>query len=166
MTHSDGKSRPCFQGGHLCDTMIKWFLNIVSAHRGDQNSSSSDSNTTTTNNNSNNNNHIFPNGTSPLFSFIWLTDWTHELLNGARAADHAISQMLKKMKVDGDLERGVLFFLSDHGFRKTQFSRTKIGQLENKLPFLFIAFPSWFQRRFPQLMKTVPLWSITAKNTD
>merc|ERR1712048_1314361 len=61
------------------------------------------------------------------------------------------------MKKDGDLEKGVLIFLSDHGFRFGKFSRTTAGERENNLPFLFVAFPAWFEERFPKLVANVRL---------
>jgi len=55
----------------------------------------------------------------------------------------------------GDLETSVLIVLSDHGFRFGSFPQTDLGRMENNLPFLFIAFPTWFHKRFPSLVANV-----------
>ena len=48
------------------------------------------------------------------------------------------------MKQAGNLERGVVIFLSDHGSRNDKYAETSSGKMEKNLPFLFIAFPNWY----------------------
>ena len=107
----------------------EWFLNFLSAHRS------------------------FPE--DRLFTWLWHTDWPHDVLNGVKMADEPTRRMLSTMKSEGDLENGVLIFLSDHGYRFGGFAKTSIGQMENNLPYFFVVFPKWFEKRFPQLVANV-----------
>ena len=109
--------------------MQDWFANFLSAHR------------------------PFPQ--DRLFTWLWNTDCSHDILNGIKMADEPTNQLLRKMKKDGDLEKGVLIFLSDHGFRQGKFPQTLAGMRENNLPYLFVAFPTWFEKRFPDLVANV-----------
>ena len=63
----------CFRGRRYGDKMEEWFLNFLDAHR----------NFTQDN----------------LFTWIWHTDWSHDLLNGAKMADEPIKKLLQTMKV-------------------------------------------------------------------
>ena len=72
-------------------------------------------------------------------------------------ADQPTLKMLRKMKGEGDLEKGVLLFVSDHGFPRGPFAETRYAEMDNNLPFLFVSFPSWFERQFPRLVANVRL---------
>ena len=109
----------------------EWFLNFLSAHR------------------------PFPD--DRLFTWVWHTDWPHDVLNGVKMADDPTQRMLHKMRSEGDLEKGVLILLSDHGFRFGDFVKTSIGQLENNFSYFFVVFPKWFEKQFPQLVANVRL---------
>ena len=80
---------------------------------------------------------------------------THDRLNYARFCDAPYSQLMKRMKAKGDLDNSVLVFFSDHGLRFGSFAASEVGDKENNLPFLYVAFPKWFQRQFPELVANV-----------
>ena len=61
------------------------------------------------------------------------------------------------LQAKGDLDNGIMIFLSDHGFRQTKFARSNIGVMENNLPFLFLLLPKWFKEQFPQLAANAKL---------
>jgi hypothetical protein len=46
----------------------------------------------------------------------------------------------------------VLFFLSDHGIRFGAVRQTSVGKLEERLPFMFLIFPDWFLKKYPNLI--------------
>jgi len=119
----------CFRGQRYGEMMHEWFLNYLSAHRS------------------------FPQ--DRLFSWLWNTDCAHDILNGVKMADAPTKRLLQTMKEKGDLEKGVLIFLSDHGFRFGGLAKSSVGQMENNLPFFFIVFPTWFEQQFPELVANV-----------
>ena len=82
----------CFRGRRYGDILHEWFLNFLSAHR-----------------------PHFPKDV--LFTWTWTCDWSHDNLNNLKAADKPTKQLLQTMKANGDLDNGILVFLSDHGYR-------------------------------------------------
>ena len=59
------------------------------------------------------------------------------------------------MESKGDLDNSVLILLSDHGLRFGSFAGTAVGDMENNLPFLYFAFPTWFHEKFSHLVANV-----------
>ena len=108
-----------------------WFENFLAAHR--------------------------PYPQDSLFTWVWHTDCAHDILNGIKMADEPTSRLFQRMKDAGDLEKSVLFFISDHGFRFGSFAKTTMGEMENNLPFFFVRFPVWFEQQFPELVANVRL---------
>lgn len=53
--------------------------------------------------------------------------------------------------LDNLLKNTVVIYFSDHGARKGDILSTYIGKLEERLPAMFISFPSWFRTRYPQV---------------
>ena len=119
----------CLHGGRYGDIEQQWFLNFLDAHR--------------------------PHPEDNVFAFVWHADWCHDILNGIKMADQPTLKMFKKMKQNGDLEKGVLMFISDHGFRQGAFASSAYGEMDNNLPFMFISFPTWFEKQFPELVANV-----------
>lgn len=88
----------------------------------------------------------------PFFAFTFITRLTHDDVNRVGAADVPHHQFLSKLKEEGHLENTVLIYYSDHGIRFGDVRGTYIGKLEERLPFMFIAFPQWFREKYPKLM--------------
>ena len=86
---------------------------------------------------------------------IFAVDWQHSFLNGLQLGDAPTAHLLSSMKRNGDLDNAVLIYFSDHGFRIGDYPETYAGNMENNLPFLFFAFPPWFEAQFPQLVANV-----------
>lgn len=121
----------CFRGRRFGDIEQEWFLNFLDAHR----NFSQDN----------------------LFTWIWHSDWSHDILNGVKMADEPTKKLLQTMKAKGDLDKGIMIFLSDHGFRQTKFAQSSIGVMENNLPYLFLLLPKWFKEQFPQFVANAKL---------
>ena len=82
----------CFRGRRYGDILHEWFLNFLSTHR-----------------------PHFPKDV--LFTWTWTCDWSHDNLNDLKAGDKPTKQLFQTMKAHGDLDNGILVFLSDHGYR-------------------------------------------------
>lgn len=80
----------------------------------------------------------------PHFSLTWAARLTHNEVNKAGYADKPAYELLKDIHDLGHLNKSVLVFLSDHGIRFGDIRKTFIGKIEERMPFLFISFPSWF----------------------
>ncbi|XP_046988809.1 uncharacterized protein LOC124594478 [Schistocerca americana] len=78
----------------------------------------------------------------------WSTSVTHDRLNGPQLADSELSSFLRWLRDTGALQSTVLMLLSDHGIRAGAFRQTRQGQLEERLPLLAVALPTWFSQRY------------------
>ena len=63
----------CFRGRRFGDIELEWFVNFLDAHRD------------------------FPQDN--LFTWIWHSDWSHDILNGVKMADEPVRKLLQRMKV-------------------------------------------------------------------
>lgn len=86
----------------------------------------------------------------PYFALYWSTGLTHTVVEWASAADQPSVEYLKKLNASGALDHTVVFLLSDHGIRFGEIRSTYAGLLEERLPFLFALFPSWFRDSYPR----------------
>ena len=89
----------------------------------------------------------------PFFSFTFLTRLTHEHIEDASKADALHIDFLKH--VHKWLNNTLLIYFSDHGMRFGRIRQTFIGILEERLPFMFYVFPSWFEAKHPHLIENL-----------
>ncbi|XP_068217947.1 uncharacterized protein [Palaemon carinicauda] len=91
----------------------------------------------------------------PYFAYYWTASVTHDYLRSAQMADDPSLDLLRKLKAGGYLEHTVLFFVSDHGLRWGSFRSTYAGMLEERMPYITMAFPKWFKEKYPVAMKNL-----------
>ncbi|XP_076056853.1 uncharacterized protein LOC143034539 isoform X2 [Oratosquilla oratoria] len=111
----------------------------------------------------------------PHFGFYWTTRVTHEENHLASLIDESAFEYVNLVRSRPEFSKTFVFFMSDHGMRFGKIRKTKIGKLEENLPFLFILLPSDFSERYSlahknlkknQMRLTVPydlhatLWDI------
>ncbi|XP_059151136.1 uncharacterized protein LOC131937600 [Physella acuta] len=99
---------------------------------------------------------LFNNSKSePYFTFSFSAYLTHDNSHLASAGDELYYRFLTKL-VDGNLlNNTVLVFFSDHGPRFGAIRSTFNGMVEERTPFMILAFPAWFRTKYPQLMEVV-----------
>lgn len=91
--------------------------------------------------------------TSPTFSYIWLSEATHDSRTGAKTADLIVSQFLTDFERAGLHENTIVFLLADHGYRIGWFRETALGALEDLLPFAFVLLPRSYRKTNPTDVK-------------
>ncbi|KAG5892622.1 hypothetical protein JTB14_019711 [Gonioctena quinquepunctata] len=64
--------------------------------------------------------------------------------------DDKVKDLLEYLSDSGVTERSIVIFLSDHGMRFGDIRQTDTGWLEERLPFIYVSFPKWFQQSFPK----------------
>lgn len=91
----------------------------------------------------------------PYFAYYWTAASTHENLKQPAAVDQLCLNYLKLLSEGGYLENTVLFFISDHGLRWGDFRSTYSGMLEERLPYVMIKFPEWFEKEYPEAIQNL-----------
>ncbi|KAH6940199.1 hypothetical protein HPB50_026321 [Hyalomma asiaticum] len=88
---------------------------------------------------------------SRTFSYVWLSDVTHNHVKGIAILDEPLFEFFKGLSSRGVLERTVVLLLSDHGARYGSTRLSELGRYEDKTPFCFLAFPKGFLREHPEV---------------
>ncbi|KFM78896.1 hypothetical protein X975_25380, partial [Stegodyphus mimosarum] len=91
----------------------------------------------------------------PFFVFSFLARLTHDVLNFAGYADEPTYQLLKFLHDNRILENTLLIFFSDHGIRFGPIRKTRIGQYEERLPFMYLVFPKSFLNTYESIHKNL-----------
>lgn len=84
-----------------------------------------------------------------FFGLFWQNSLTHDFLQYPSAGDVAYRNYLKQIKRTKMLNDTVLIVMSDHGMRWGDIQLTHQGQMELKLPMLYIVLPEWFHTKYP-----------------
>lgn len=82
------------------------------------------------------------------FGFVWGASLSHDYLNLPKFGDKYYVNFFRKLLNVGVFNNTVLIFMSDHGIRWGGIRSTFQGYLEERLPFLFITYPDWFQKKY------------------
>ena len=86
------------------------------------------------------------------FGLIHLSSVTHHYLNGFHYIKDIVSSFIKDLVKEGHLNRTVLLFYSDHGYRMpSEFVNSDIGDYEQRTPFVYFLFPKWFLEKYQHI---------------
>ncbi|GIY09028.1 uncharacterized protein CDAR_3311 [Caerostris darwini] len=87
----------------------------------------------------------------PQFAFTFVARLTHDSLNAAGYADEPTFHLLRDLHDKGALNKSLLILFSDHGIRFGPIRQTYIGKFEERMPFIYLFFPKWFLKKYPEL---------------
>uniref|UniRef100_A0A1B6C7V4 Uncharacterized protein n=1 Tax=Clastoptera arizonana TaxID=38151 RepID=A0A1B6C7V4_9HEMI len=82
------------------------------------------------------------------FGFVWGASLTHDFLNLPSYGDRHYVTFFRRLSNLGVFNNTILIFMSDHGIRWGEIRGTYQGYLEERLPFLFVAYPGWFKKKY------------------
>lgn len=85
----------------------------------------------------------------PYWGLFWMNSFSHNQLNSVSRMDDRVQRFLYNLEDRGLLNDTVVVFLSDHGIRFGEFRYTKMGWLEERLPFIYMRLPNWFIDVYP-----------------
>ncbi|XP_013774311.1 uncharacterized protein LOC106459260 [Limulus polyphemus] len=89
------------------------------------------------------------------FLFAFTATLTHNVLNYAGYADSPSYDLLQFLHNSGTLNRTIMIFFSDHGIRFGKIRKTLLGKIEERMPFVFLTVPEWFQKKHPIITKNL-----------
>ncbi|KAF4524380.1 hypothetical protein B566_EDAN007556 [Ephemera danica] len=80
-------------------------------------------------------------GRNAFFSFGLLDKLSHNKLNSVQVLDDELAAFVTRLNTSGVLENTFILLLGDHGHRFADIRQTKIGRIEENMPFLGIHLP-------------------------
>lgn len=92
---------------------------------------------------------------APYFGFFWSSTLSHDYLNRPALGDENYLDLLHYLKENDHLKNTVLILMSDHGIRWGGIRQTYQGQLEERLPFVFIVLPDWMKEKYPMAVRNL-----------
>ena len=95
----------------------------------------------------------YPN--TPKFGMTFFSDICHSRLNDLSLMEDDFLRFLKQMKERNYLDNTILVIFGDHGIRFGSIRSTVIGKMEERLPFLSITVPGWFEKTYPDLVQNL-----------
>ena len=93
--------------------------------------------------------------TKPKFVFMFNSEYTHDSPNMVRLFDDDFSSFLRTMTQRNWLNNTLLILMSDHGPRFPELLPSPQRMLEQRLPYLGIRFPKWFEQKYPNASKNL-----------
>ncbi|XP_059144630.1 uncharacterized protein LOC131931793 [Physella acuta] len=91
----------------------------------------------------------------PKFLVHFYSPLSHEGNNYITMADEDLKNFLENLENGGYLNNTLLLVMGDHGSRFDDVRRTLSGKLEERLPYVSLRFPPWFEKKYPSLVKNV-----------
>ncbi|KFM78895.1 hypothetical protein X975_25379, partial [Stegodyphus mimosarum] len=91
----------------------------------------------------------------PFFAFTFVARLTHDSLNAAGYADEPTFHLLRNLHDNGALNTSLMILFSDHGIRFGPIRQTYIGKFEERMPFIYLFFPTWFLQKYPEFAENL-----------
>lgn len=89
------------------------------------------------------------------FALLWNNDLAHDSFNSLFYGDDVLSEFLEKLKPSGLINRSVVLFMSDHGFRLGGASTSKQGRKEQNNPWFMMHVPNDVFLAYPQIKQVL-----------
>ena len=89
------------------------------------------------------------------FSLISMSLLGHSHLNRVHVADNDTLNLLQHFSQETFRNNTVVILFGDHGNRLSRLRQTIWGKLEERLPFMSVTLPPWFNQRHPELVKNL-----------
>lgn len=83
---------------------------------------------------------------------MFLSSASHNYANDVSRVSSFYQDFIEKSLNSGVFENTLFIFFSDHGIRFGPLRATDQGWLEDRMPFMFLLFPKWFQEQNQLLM--------------
>ncbi|CAG5119932.1 unnamed protein product [Candidula unifasciata] len=95
--------------------------------------------------------------TQPYFGFGFCVQLTHDEPNHASEGDGLYLRFFEQLNEMNVFNNTIVIFFSDHGERLGRVRRTYNGMIEANMPHVFLVFPPWFHRKYPNVMEVLKI---------
>nr|CAI5831950.1 unnamed protein product [Callosobruchus analis] len=89
----------------------------------------------------------------PSLGLFWMNTFSHNDINSPTRMDGKVKDFLESLAEEGVTNSSIIVFFSDHGIRYGNIRLYNTGWLEERLPFIYFSFPSWFKSDYPRLFE-------------
>ena len=86
------------------------------------------------------------------FAYISISELPHDDFNYAGYLDRPTHKFMSKLFEEDLMEDTVIFFFSDHGIRLGPITGTHSGEIESRLPFMFIHLPTGYMNEYRDIL--------------
>ncbi|XP_059177676.1 uncharacterized protein LOC131957003 [Physella acuta] len=91
----------------------------------------------------------------PKFLVHFYSPLSHDDNNMLTMADDDLKNFLENLENGGFLNNTLLFVMADHGARYSPARKTLPGKLEERLPYVSLRLPPWFEKKYPSAVKNL-----------
>ncbi|GAB0091768.1 uncharacterized protein DMENIID0001_066470 [Sergentomyia squamirostris] len=92
-----------------------------------------------------------------FFGLFWANTFSHNDISDPSSMDLKIKSYLDQLDSRGILNTSAVILFSDHGLRFGPVRKLMTGWLEERLPFIFIWLPKWFQEENPGIVQALKI---------
>ena len=85
-----------------------------------------------------------------FFAYISICETTHDWASGGQIMDVPYFNFLSSVFEENLNKNTLILFFSDHGLRFGKLRETHSGEMENRLPFMFIHLPDHFNQTYEE----------------
>ncbi len=86
------------------------------------------------------------------FAYISISELSHDNFNYAGYVDRPTHKLMTKLFEEDMIKDTVIFFFSDHGIRLGPVRGTHSGEIEARLPFMFIHLPTGYMNVYRDIL--------------
>ena len=90
-----------------------------------------------------------------LFVMNFITKPGHDEENDVERIDNTITKSFRRLYKKGLFNKTIIIMMGDHGPRFGDVRMTKNGYFEERLTFFSMILPSWFQEKYPTIVKNL-----------
>lgn len=84
-----------------------------------------------------------------------MNSFSHDDISYPSKMDEKIYDFMKSLESSGVLNSSMVIFLSDHGIRFGEIRYTRMGWLEERLPYIYLWIPNWWRNLHPKEYKNL-----------
>lgn len=102
---------------------------------------------------------------NPYFLFTFLWKLSHDKTSDIEMLDPMTSRFFRNLFDENFFNNTAVIVMSDHGNRFDAIRKTLIGRYEERMPFLSVHLPSWFRKKYPNVMLNLQnnAWKLTCQ---